>query len=65
MLSVFPFLEFFVNGTDQLYWQKQTISGKIPVYTLTIGLVIGREYHTGLCYVDNIELYVRRRRSKK
>jgi hypothetical protein len=65
MLSVFPFLEFFVNGTDQLYWQKQTISGKIPVNTHAILVEIGREYHTGLCYVDNIELNVRRRRSKK
>jgi hypothetical protein len=64
MLSVFPFLVFFVNGTDQLYWQKQTKSGKIPVNTRVIFLAIERGNHTGLCYVDNIELYVRRRRSK-
>jgi hypothetical protein len=64
MLSVFPFLVFFVNGTDQLYWEKQIRSGKIPVKTVGILLVIERGNHTGLCYVDNIEFYVRRRRSK-
>ncbi len=65
MLSVFPFLEFFVNGTDQLYWQKQTISGQIPGNTIYIVLAIERTDHRGLCYVDNIELYVRRRLSNK
>ncbi len=65
MLSVLQFLVFFVNGTDQLYWQKQIMSEKIPVNTIGILLVIARRNYTGLCYVDNIELYVRRRRSKK
>jgi len=65
MLSLFPFLVVFINGTDQLHWQKQTISDKIPVNTHAILVELGRGNHTGLCYVDNIELYVRRRGNKK
>ncbi|CAF4132730.1 unnamed protein product, partial [Adineta steineri] len=51
---------FLIDGTDQLYWQKRTISEKIRFDTGTVEVSIERSNHTGLCYIDNIEFYVRR-----
>ena len=61
----FSFSVFLVNGTDQLHWQRQTISEKMRADTESVLVKLGRRDHTGLCYVDNIELHVRRGGNKK
>lgn len=64
LISLFH-LVFCVNGTDQLHWQKRTISERISNDTDVIQAEITRRGHTGLCYLDNVEFYVRRSISKK
>ncbi|CAF4178649.1 unnamed protein product [Adineta steineri] len=56
---------FLINGTDQLYWQKRTISEKIRFDVESVVVEIERSNHTGLCYIDNIEFYVRRSGKQK
>ena len=64
LISLFH-LVFCVNGTDELHWQKRAISERIRVNTDVIQAEIARVEHKGLCYVDNVEFYVRRSGSKK
>ncbi|CAF0993558.1 unnamed protein product [Didymodactylos carnosus] len=56
---------FFVNGTDQLHWLRRTISEKTRANTHTIQVEIAGGDHTGFCYVDNVEFYIRRSGNRK
>ncbi|CAF1195979.1 unnamed protein product [Adineta ricciae] len=50
--------EFPIHGTNTSQWTTRTFVGEVPVDTDYLTLILGRMHHTGLCYVDNIQLRI-------